>query len=277
MTNHIKKLTLLAAATVLAAAIPGALQAGGKIEIDYKRSDFDNPTIIDNQLWPLTPRMIATYAAEGEECEVNTTYVADPDNPNDPIAPFNVKNIEGLPGASLPVIVVYDVAWIDEECDGNLVLEEFTFDWHAQDNAGRVWYLGEETYDCEDGECEMGDGAWEAGVDGAIPGIIMLADPHSGDQYDQEFLEDLAEDKGKVLRTDTWVSLYRDDALDPADFHHCLKTKEWTPLEHGHVEHKFYCPGVGLVAVDELKGRTVRFERVSPVVQPPWPPPFPEE
>ena len=77
---------------------------------------------------------------------------------------------------------------------------------------------------------------------------------------------------GKVLNLNVTVEL---ESFGP--FTDCLKTKEWTPLERGHVEHKFYCPGIGLVAVDELKGRTVRFERVSPVVQPPWPPPFPAE
>jgi hypothetical protein len=30
-------------------------------------------------------------------------------------------------------------------------------------------------------------------------------------------------------------------------FDHVLVTREWTPLEPGYVEHKYYAPGVGFV------------------------------
>jgi len=38
-----------------------------------------------------------------------------------------------------------------------------------------------------------------------------------------------------------------------------MKTKEWTPLERGEVEHKYYCDGE-LVLIEELKGKTVIVE-----------------
>jgi uncharacterized membrane protein YfcA len=59
--------------------------------------------------------------------------------------------------------------------DGRII--EDTRDWYAQDSAGHVWYFGEATeeYD-EDGSVSTA-GSWEAGVDGASPGIIMYADP----------------------------------------------------------------------------------------------------
>ena len=46
-------------------------------------------------------------------------------------------------------------------------------------------------------------------------------------------------------------------------------TREWTPLEPGEVEHKFYCPepdnlGPGLVFIEELKGKTVYVEYIGP-------------
>lgn len=91
----------------------------------------------------------------------------------------------------------------------------------------------------------------------------MLADPRPGDRYRQEFYEDHAEDEAAVLRVKVWVSLYREDAYLPADFHNCLKTKEWTPLERGFIEQKFYCPEVGLVAVDEHHGKRIRLELVE--------------
>ena len=45
-------------------------------------------------------------------------------------------------------------------------------------------------------------------------------------------------------------------------------TREWTPLEPGEIEHKFYCPqagnfGPGLMFIEELKGKTVYVEYVG--------------
>ena len=86
--NTAKAAGFLLAAT-LAAMAPGAVLAGSEIDTEYDRRDFDNPTAIDNPLWPLTPGMVHTYAYEDGECEVNTVYVADHDNPSDTIAPHN--------------------------------------------------------------------------------------------------------------------------------------------------------------------------------------------
>jgi len=44
----------------------------------------------------------------------------------------------------------------------------------------------------------------------------------------------------------------------------CLKIKEWSPVEPGAVEHKYYCPYLGLVVINELSGGpTVRVELVG--------------
>ena len=79
----------------------------------------------------------------------------------------------------------------------------------------------------------------------------MLDDPMPGNTYQQEFLEGVAEDMGKVLRLDADVTDYCDKD--------CLKTKEWSPLATGNVEHKYYARNIvgdigGLVLVEELKG-----------------------
>ena len=57
----------------------------------------------------------------------------------------------------------------------------------TSDNFGNVWYFGEETATYSGGQVLSTEGSWEAGVDGAQPGIIMLADPQVGDAYRQEF------------------------------------------------------------------------------------------
>ena len=83
--------------------------------------------------------------------------------------------------------------------DGALV--EDTYDWYAQDQEGNVWYFGEETAEYEDGEIVSTAGAWEAGVDGALPGIVMEADPTVGDSYRQEYYPGEAEDMAEVVQT----------------------------------------------------------------------------
>ena len=57
---------------------------------------------------------------------------------------------------------------------------EDTFDWYAQDADGSVWYLGEDTAEFEDGRVTTREGSFEAGVDGALPGLIMPAEPEVG-------------------------------------------------------------------------------------------------
>jgi hypothetical protein len=192
--------------------------------------------VIDNPYFPLTPGTTFTYEAETEDgLEKDVVTVT-----------HDTKEILGV-----TCTVVRDTATLDN------VIEEDTFDWYAQDKEGNVWYFGEFTTQFENGVPVGNAGSWEAGVDGAQPGIIMLADPQPGVSYRQEFLAGVAEDMAKVLRLNARVS------VPYGDFESCLETKEWTPLEPGQIEHKFYARGVGLVLVEELKGKTVREELVD--------------
>ena len=67
----------------------------------------------------------------------------------------------------------------------------------------------------------------------------MLADPQPGDRYQQEFDEDNAEDMAAVLRRNGKVSIEFGDYAD------CLVTREWSPLEPGFTEKKWYCRADG--------------------------------
>ena len=71
---------------------------------------------------------------------------------------------------------------------------EDTFDWYAQDSDGNVWYLGEDTVECKKGKIKNHSGSFEAGVDGAQPGVIMPANPEPGMKYRQEYYAGEAED-----------------------------------------------------------------------------------
>lgn len=262
MNPIIGRLSICKSPIVVSSAIL-ALCAGGasaaNLDVEFDADNFTNPTLITNPLWPLIPGSVFVYYAEGEDgCEVSKTTVLS----------STKDDFEGdYSGNDFEALQVEDLEWISEECDGEYILVEETIDWYAQDDDGNVWYLGEETvaYDDEE-ECPTSAGSWQAGSDiadvgsDAEAGIIMLAEPQVGLAYPQEYYEDEAEDMGKVLQTGTKVSL----ELTEMDYAGCLKTKEWTPLERGQVEHKFYCPPDGLVLVNELSGgKTLHVELVG--------------
>ncbi len=134
------------------------------------------------------------------------------------------------------------------------VLVEDTIDWYAQDANGDVWYLGEDVTNYEDGVAVDKAGSWEAGVDGALPGIVMYADPaaHIGEAYRQEYYRNEAEDMAEILSIEEQLN------LPFGAFDHVLQTLETTPLEPDAREHKYYAPGVGLIQeVDVNSGETI--------------------
>jgi hypothetical protein len=130
-------------------------------------------------------------------------------------------------------------------------LTEDTFDWYAQDANGNVWYLGEDTKELDNGQVVSTEGSWQAGVNGAVPGIIMWADPsaHIGEQYRQEFSRGVAEDLGKVVAVDQSVSVPFGNLTG------CVKTEDSSSLESG-LENKYYCPGIGLTKEQGVQGST---------------------
>ncbi|HEX7134125.1 MAG TPA: hypothetical protein VF228_16225 [Iamia sp.] len=132
------------------------------------------------------------------------------------------------------------------------VLVEDTFDWFAQDRDGTVWYLGEDVSNYEEGRLVDHDGSFEAGVDGAQPGIVMLAAPEVGRAYRQELYRGEAEDLGEVLARGGEVT------VPAGSFTDVLVTRDWNPLEPEVVEEKTYAPAVGLVFEEKVAGETGR-------------------
>jgi hypothetical protein len=139
--------------------------------------------------------------------------------------------------------VVHDQVF---SADGDLA--EDTFDWYAQDSAGNVWYFGEDTAEYENGHVTSTKGSWEAGVDGAQPGVVMLAQPTVGETYHQEFLKGEAEDVGSVIALDETVT------VPFGTFDSVVVTQDTTPLEPQILEHKFYAAGIGVVMERVIRG-----------------------
>jgi hypothetical protein len=141
-------------------------------------------------------------------------------------------------------------------------LTEDTLDWFCQDTDGNVWYFGENAKQLEGGLIVGLEGSWTAGVDGAKPGFAMKAHPAVGDVYRQEFLLEVAEDMGEVLSLTESVTVPYNGGTT---FTNCLKTKDTSPLDPGVVEHKFYCPGVGLVLeIDPSTGERLELIAITP-------------
>lgn len=143
-------------------------------------------------------------------------------------------------------IVVHDVV---KTIDGELV--EDTYDWFAQDADGNVWYFGEDTMSFHDGEPSTA-GSWEAGVRGALPGIVMPATPRvTGIGYRQEYLAGEAEDMGQI------IAKSGDVTVPAGRFDDVIVTRDWTPLEPTIVEEKTYGRGVGFVKEAKVTGSKV--------------------
>jgi hypothetical protein len=135
--------------------------------------------------------------------------------------------------------VVRHRAWLNGQ------LREDARDWYAQDRRGNVWYFGEEVDNYENGALRDHTGSWEAGINGAKPGIVMLNEPKVGLTYRQEYYNGQAEDMGTV------VALNRTVRVASRTFHGCLQTRDWSLIDKTSNEYKYYCPQVGFVALEE--------------------------
>jgi hypothetical protein len=133
---------------------------------------------------------------------------------------------------------------------------ERTDDWYAQDKQGNVWYMGEDSFELQNGRFVKASDSWESGVNGAKPGIIMPASPRPGDAYRQEYYpRGKALDEARVLRRTGSLT------VPYGSFKHLLVTSEFSPLEP-QTEQKFYAPGVGEIAERVVKGHHEEFRLV---------------
>jgi hypothetical protein len=210
--------------------------AGPGYDPEIQAGDF--VTGSTNPFFPLAPGTIWTYTGETDEGTERIIVEV--------LAETRIVN-------GVVATIVRDRVYIDDE------LAEDTYDWYAEDSAGNVWYLGEDSKEIENGQVVGTEGSWEWGVDGALPGIIMWADPsaHVGEDYRQEYYEDEAEDWGRVIATD------RDVVVPLGSYSGCIETEDWNALESGGRERKFYCPEVGLVLETPAGGGSERIELVA--------------
>lgn len=211
----------------------------GRYDPDFDPEDFEsdfddleNP----NDYFPLPIGGQWAYATEDE---TNVVTVLDA-----------TKNVEGV-----TCIVINDLVTGEDS-------SEDTDDWYAQAKNGDVWYCGEEAKDFEifedddpqDPELVSIDGSFKHGRDGDRAGIIFLGNPTEGTTYRQEVSLGNAEDAATILSTSYGYG--EDDELDElvpqalAEQYcpdgDCIVTGDFTPIEPGVFERKYYSPGVGV-------------------------------
>lgn len=187
---------------------------------------------VDNPYFPLPIGATWEYESILEDGSVESIHVE---------VLVDTKTVNGVAAT-----VVYDL----NTADGTIAEE--TWDWYAQDTVGNVWYLGEDTCEWEAGACVRTVGTWEWGVDGAVPGWLMQADPTvDGQPYFQEYLAGTAEDVGELLGVGESIS------VTAGDFSDCVRTADTSQLDATLQEKKTYCAGVGNVYVAEPSGAVV--------------------
>jgi hypothetical protein len=192
---------------------------------------------VDNPWYPLKPG--STYVYQG---------VKDGEPSREVMTVTRRKKV--IDGA--PCVVIQDLLYLRGR------LEERTIDWYSQDAKGNVWYFGEKTAELDkNGKVKSTAGSWTAGVAGARAGIFMFAHPRPGRWARQEYYKGQAEDHFKVLSIGVPVTVPYISTT------HAMLTKEWTPLEPGVIDHKYYVRGVGTVLEQTAKGPLERNELVS--------------
>ena len=219
------------------AAVENALPQGSEpVELDPKDFSIE----IDNPYWPMSPGNKWVYRETDTKGALENVVV-------------EVTDETKMIANGIEARVIRDT--VSE--NGKPV--EITDDWYAQDSSGNIWYLGEYVTNYENGKVVDHKGSFEAGVDGAQPGIAMPGNPKPGMSYRQEYYKGEAEDRAGVItvgeeQVQVPFGYFKDDVL---------MTRDLVPTEPKVQELKFYAPGVGPLLSVHTDGNGGRAELIS--------------
>lgn len=188
---------------------------------------------IDNPYWPMKPGSQWVFRETDAEGSVSRVVVTVLDR---------TKTIAN----GVEARIVHDQATESGQ------ITEDTYDWYAQDADGNLWYLGEDTTEYENGRPKTKEGSWEAGIDGALPGIVMPASPQVGMTYREEYDKGHAEDGASIIATDALAK------VPYGRFENGVQTRNFSGLEPDVIEEKIYAQGVGVVLEITVSGGSDR-------------------
>jgi hypothetical protein len=188
--------------------------------VDLVEPTFSVPTTVDNPLFPISDLHSAILLGndEGNPLRIETVLLPEP-------------KVVDVDGQKVETLVSQFVSYLDGR------IHEVALDWYAQDDAGNVWYFGEDVFNYEDGVVADTEGTWIAGEDGP-PGMIMPADPQIGQAYRPENIPDLVFEEVTVKSLDVTVDGPRGPvagAMVGTENH----------LLEGNYEDKTFAPGYG--------------------------------
>lgn len=204
------------------------------------RASFDiapladlEPTV-DHPLVPLAAMPIKVFAGEERDPETGETIA--------------IRVEERVLSATAHVAGI-DVTVVDVVDYHNGELVKTTSDYFAQGPEGSVYYLGERVDEYDGGEIVGHEGAWLTGEHVADPGMFLPATVGVGDNFYQERIPGLAEERFTVIAIGQTIS------TPAGTFDGCIRTEESNltdvpGLLGGPTEQKTFCPGVGLVRED---------------------------
>lgn len=180
-----------------------------------------------NPWYPLVPGSFVALEGEGEGDEAGITLT-----------------VERRVLTETRTILGVEVHVLEHQTFFDGVIHEIANNFYVEATDGTVCYFGEdvEFYD-EDGQFENTDGTWRAGEDGALPGVIMPADPQVGDGYYQEAAPGIALDQGRVDELDLVTTI---DGVE----YDTIRINDTNPIDDEEpctVEEKRYALGIGEV------------------------------
>ena len=110
-----------------------------------------------------------------------------------------------------------------------------------------IYYFGEEVNMYEDGTIQSNEGAWLAGENGSMAGLLYPANPTVGMKFYQEIAPGIAEDRAEIISLNEMLE------VPAGNFNKVMKVEETTPLEPREREFKYYAAGIGLLQDEDLK------------------------
>jgi len=190
----------------------------------------DQPELVTNKWLPLTPgtQFVLKGTVDGQQHEIRTT----------------ITDLTKTVGGTRTIVV------LDQDLGPDGVIQEAELALFAQDHAGAVRALGEYPEVYENGKLTGAPDTWITGVDGAIAGTAMLANPKL---TSPAYLQGLApsiefDDCAKVFQTGQHV------CVPVGCFDNVLVTDEWAPNDSAGGHHrKYYVAGLGLIRVDAVQ------------------------
>lgn len=188
---------------------------------------FTNPTKISNPYLPITKfhRCVLGGNDQGQHLRIVRTLLKQ-------TQPFTYA------GQTFQAVKVLDRV---KDLRAGVRIER-TIDYFAQDDAGNVFYLGEDVNEYNKrGKLAGHEGQWRLGRDTQVPGILMPAQPKVGDVFDSENVP------GIVHETSTIESLGGTARVRGHSYANVLRIREdATPPPE--IEFKRYAPGVGVIS-----------------------------